>query len=107
MRIGRPGKRPPYQMTEGRQASRSRAMAASRSRARSATTRPNPRQEVERLRREIEQHNHRYYVLDDPLVSDAEYDALFRELQALEEAHPDLRSPDSPTQRVGAAPLDK
>ena len=55
-------------------------MAASRSRARSASTRPNPRQEVERLRREIEQHNHRYYVLDDPLVSDAEYDALFRAL---------------------------
>ncbi len=63
--------------------------------------------EVERLREEIEAHNHRYYVLDDPLVSDAEYDALFRRLQALEDAHPALRSPDSPTQRVGAAPLEK
>jgi DNA ligase (NAD+) len=65
------------------------------------------RQEVERLRQEIEQHNTRYYVLDDPLVSDAEFDALFRRLQALEEAHPELRTPDSPTQRVGAKPLEK
>jgi DNA ligase (NAD+) len=63
--------------------------------------------EIDRLRREIEHHNHRYYVLDDPLVSDAEYDALFRRLEALEEAHPELRTPDSPTQRVGAAPLAK
>ena len=60
------------------------------------------RREVERLRREIEQHNHRYYVLDDPEISDAEYDALFRRLEALEAAHPELRTPDSPTQRVGA-----
>jgi DNA ligase (NAD+) len=65
------------------------------------------RREAERLRDEVEQHNHRYYVLDDPLISDAEYDALFRRLQALESAHPDLRTPDSPTQRVGAAPLTK
>ncbi len=65
------------------------------------------RQEAERLRREIEQHNHRYYVLDDPVVSDAEYDALFRRLEALEAAHPELRTPDSPTQRVGAQPLEK
>ena len=63
--------------------------------------------ECERLRREIEQHNYRYYVLDDPLVSDAEYDALLRRLQELEEEHPELRTPDSPTQRVGAAPLEK
>src|SRR5437762_8413616 len=63
--------------------------------------------EAERLRQEIEEHNRRYYVLDDPLVSDAEYDALFRRLQALEEAHPELRTPDSPTQRVGAKPLEK
>jgi DNA ligase (NAD+) len=48
-----------------------------------------------------------YYVLDDPLVSDAEYDALFRRLQQLEDEHPELRTPDSPTQRVGAAPLAK
>ncbi len=65
------------------------------------------RQEVERLRQEIERHNHRYYVLDDPEVSDAEYDALFRRLQALEAEHPELASADSPTQRVGAAPLDR
>jgi len=65
------------------------------------------RREVERLRQEIEHHNYRYYVLDDPVVTDEEYDTLFRRLQALEEAHPELRSPDSPTQRVGAAPLDK
>ena len=61
-------------------------------------------QEVERLRREIEHHDHRYHVLDDPEISDAEYDELFRRLQALEDAHPELRTPDSPTQRVGATP---
>ncbi len=63
------------------------------------------RQEVERLRREIEHHNYRYYVLDEPEISDAEYDELFRRLEALERAHPELVTPDSPTQRVGAAPL--
>jgi DNA ligase (NAD+) len=57
------------------------------------------------LRREIEHHNHRYYVLDDPVISDPEYDALLRELIELEERHPELRTPDSPTQRVGAKPL--
>ena len=51
--------------------------------------------EVARLRQEIERHNYRYYVLDDPEISDAEFDALFRRLQALEAAHPELRSPDS------------
>src|SRR5216117_4145391 len=70
-----------------------------------AETKGDVREEVAHLRREIERHNHRYYVLDDPEISDAEYDALFRRLQALEEAHPELRTPDSPTQRVGAAPL--
>ena len=59
------------------------------------------------LRRLIEHHNHRYYVLDDPEVSDAEYDALLNELRDLEAEHPELRTPDSPTQRVGAKPLDK
>jgi len=58
---------------------------------------------VEKLRREIRHHDHRYYVLDDPEITDAEYDALFRELQALEAAHPELVTPDSPTQRVGGA----
>ena len=58
------------------------------------------------LRAEIERHNHRYYVLDEPLVSDAEYDQLFRELQALEVEHPELASTDSPTQRVGGKALE-
>jgi DNA ligase (NAD+) len=62
------------------------------------------RHEIERLRREIEHHNHRYHVLDDPEISDAEYDELFRRLEALEQAHPGLVTPDSPTQRVGATP---
>lgn len=57
------------------------------------------------LRSEIERHNHAYYVLDRPSVPDAEYDRLFRELQQLEAEHPELASPDSPTQRVGGAPL--
>ena len=57
------------------------------------------------LREQINHHNHRYYVLDDPEVPDAEYDRLFRELQALEERYPALVSSDSPTQRVGAKPL--
>jgi DNA ligase (NAD+) len=64
------------------------------------------RTRVEHLRQEIEAHNHRYYVLDAPIVSDAEYDKLFRELQDLEAAYPDLASDDSPTQRVGAAPVE-
>ena len=57
------------------------------------------------LRRLLEDANHRYHVLDDPAIPDAEYDALLRELQALEQAHPALRTPDSPTQRVGAGVL--
>jgi DNA ligase (NAD+) len=56
------------------------------------------------LRSQIEHHNERYYVLDDPTISDGEYDALMGELRAIEAAHPELASPDSPTQRVGAAP---
>ena len=63
------------------------------------------RERVARLRREIEQHNHCYYVLDAPSIADAAYDRLFRELQELEAAHPELIAADSPTQRVGAAPL--
>lgn len=61
---------------------------------------------VRELRRLLDYHNHRYYVLDDPEIEDAEYDELFRELQALEEAHPDLADPDSPTRRVGGAPAE-
>ncbi|MGD8560681.1 MAG: NAD-dependent DNA ligase LigA [Gammaproteobacteria bacterium] len=60
---------------------------------------------VNELREQINYHNYRYYVLDDPQIPDAEFDKLFRELQDLEEQHPDLVTPDSPTQRVGAAPL--
>ena len=62
-------------------------------------------QAAARLRAEIEQHNVRYYVYDDPSISDAAYDELMRELQALEAAHPELVTPESPTQRVGAAPV--
>ncbi|MFZ3042432.1 MAG: NAD-dependent DNA ligase LigA [Thiobacillus sp.] len=61
---------------------------------------------VTALRREIERHNYAYYVLDQPTIPDAEYDRLFRELQALEAEHPELVTPDSPTQRVGGKPLD-
>ena len=58
------------------------------------------------LRAEIEKHNHQYYVLDEPLISDADFDRLFRELQALEAEYPELASPDSPTQRVGGKALE-
>ncbi len=58
------------------------------------------------LRAEIAHHNERYHVLDAPEITDADYDALVRELRALEAEHPDLVVPDSPTGRVGAAPSD-
>lgn len=58
------------------------------------------------LRETINHHAYLYYVLDRPEIDDAQYDELFRELQALEDGHPELRTPDSPTQRVGAPPLD-
>src|SRR5688572_33194190 len=57
-----------------------------------------------RLRAEITEHNRRYHELDDPTVSDAEYDELVRELRAIEEEFPELITPDSPTQQVGSAP---
>lgn len=63
--------------------------------------------ELSKLRQEIARHNHQYHVLDDPLVSDAEYDELFRRLLQLEKEHPELATPDSPTQKVGAPPLDR
>ena len=66
---------------------------------------PAIRAQAAELRAVIEEHNHNYYVLDRPAIADAEYDRLFRALQALESAHPDLVTPDSPTQRVGAAAL--
>lgn len=62
-------------------------------------------QRAQTLRAQIAQHDHAYYVLDAPSVPDAEYDRLFRELQTLESAHPELCTPDSPTQRVGGKPL--
>lgn len=64
-------------------------------------------QEIERLVKEIDRHDHLYYVKDAPEISDFKYDALFRRLQELEQAHPELRTPDSPTQRVGAEPLNE
>ena len=62
---------------------------------------------IEELTRELNDHAYRYYVLDDPLISDGEYDRLFQELLQLEEAYPALASENSPTRRVGGAPLDK
>lgn len=62
---------------------------------------------IDELRREIRRHDYLYYVKNRPRISDAEYDRLFRELEDLEGAHPDLVTPDSPTQRVGGAPLDE
>ena len=64
------------------------------------------RDRIAQLRADIEHHNYRYYVLDDPTVSDGEYDRLMRELRGLEEEHPELVTPDSPTQRVGSAPAE-
>lgn len=64
-----------------------------------------PAARVDWLRETLEHHNYQYYVLDAPSIPDADYDALFRELQALEAEHPELRSPESPTQRVGGAAL--
>ncbi len=66
----------------------------------------NTSNKINDLRSELNDHNYRYYVLDDPVISDAEYDRLLRELQSLEDVHPDLIADDSPTQRVGAPPLD-
>jgi len=65
-----------------------------------------PAQRAAELRKQLEHHEYQYYVLDQPEISDAEYDALMRELKALEEAHPNLRSGDSPTQRVGGQPRE-
>ena len=64
------------------------------------------KQRVIELRELINHHNYRYYVLDSPEISDAEYDEFMRELKQLEEAHPELITPDSPTQRIGAAPVE-
>ena len=63
-------------------------------------------EKIKSLRQQINDHNYRYYVLDDPVISDGEYDQLFRELEQLEELHPELIVPESPTQRIGAEPLE-
>jgi DNA ligase (NAD+) len=65
-----------------------------------------PSQRVEELRKIINHHNYRYYVLDSPEISDAEYDELMKELRQLEAEHPELVTPDSPTQRIGAPPVE-
>ena len=86
------------------------------SRSRPATPRVDPGEGQEEVAgearprssaREIAKHDRRYYVLDDPEISDTDYDDLLRELREIEEANPDLVTPDSPTQRVGGAPLEK
>jgi len=65
------------------------------------------KQKIEELREEIRKHDYYYYVLNQPIISDAEYDRLFRELQELEEKYPQFITPDSPTQRVGAPPAEE
>jgi DNA ligase (NAD+) len=69
-------------------------------------TREQAQARIEELRRLIEHHNYLYYVLNQPEISDEEYDRLFRELVELEQQFPELVTPDSPTQRVGAPPLE-
>jgi len=66
-----------------------------------------PQERAEQLREQLRTHDHHYYVLDDPLISDREYDLLMQELLELEKKHPELITSDSPTQRVGGKPLDK
>src|SRR5690349_1301400 len=70
-------------------------------------TQKDVQQRLDELREQVDQHLHRYHVLDEPEISDAEYDRLYDELKALEEEHPDLITPDSPTQRVGAPPSER
>jgi DNA ligase (NAD+) len=72
----------------------------------SRTAKASPAKRVEELRRLVEHHLYRYHVLDDPELSDEAYDVLYDELKALEEEHPELLTPDSPTQRVGAPPAE-
>ncbi|HJX32364.1 MAG TPA: NAD-dependent DNA ligase LigA, partial [Thermodesulfobacteriota bacterium] len=65
-----------------------------------------PQKTIQDLRENINYHNYRYYVLDSPEISDQDYDRFFRELEELEKKYPHLITPDSPTQRVGAPPLE-
>src|SRR6267154_2897083 len=71
-----------------------------------ATRKPDTRREVDALREKIRYHEHRYYVLDDPEISDAEFDRLLNALKKIEAEHPGLITPDSPTQRVGGKPRE-
>src|SRR5512142_3514589 len=71
-----------------------------------ATAAKTVQQKIAALRDKIRYHEHRYYVLDDPELSDAEFDRLVNELKKLEAEHPDLVTPDSPTQRVGGKPRE-
>jgi DNA ligase (NAD+) len=73
----------------------------------SISSKDRAREAIDKLRDAIRYHNYRYYVLDDPAISDAAYDALMRELETLEERFPDLRTPDSPTQQVGGEPREE
>jgi DNA ligase (NAD+) len=70
------------------------------------SSQPTPEQQIQALREELRHHEHLYYVLDAPELTDAEYDVLYNRLRALESAHPELVTPDSPTQRVGGKPRD-
>src|SRR3954447_25499503 len=70
-------------------------------------TQKDAQKRLDELRERVDHHLHRYHVLDEPEISDAEYDRLFDELKALEDEHPDLITPDSPTQRVGAPPSER
>jgi DNA ligase (NAD+) len=72
----------------------------------SRTSAPDPATEAESLRETIRHHEHQYYVLDQPEISDAEYDELVQRLQRIERDHPDLIRPDSPTRRVGGKPRE-
>src|ERR1700733_14299906 len=71
------------------------------------TSAVDPAERAAELRREIEHHSYRYHVLDDPEIGDDVYDALFNELKALESDHPELITPDSPTQRVAPEPVSE
>src|SRR5436853_4212967 len=75
--------------------------------AKTSTSEQSGAQEIETLRAELRHHEELYYVYDNPEISDVEYDALLARLQALEAAHPQLVTPDSPTQRVGGRPLER
>ncbi|PSP15940.1 MAG: DNA ligase, partial [Cyanobacteria bacterium SW_5_48_44] len=68
---------------------------------------PEIRQRVEKLRQQLQKADYTYYVLDNPIMEDAVYDRLYRELERLEQQHPELVTPDSPTQRVGGEPAQE